>query len=128
MRRQTKIELLGLLAPAIGFLAQPALADPETITQSIIVRYSDLNLATPEGAQTLYGRIEQAARKVCGSESDGGRFLTPGPSYSACFRKAVDDAVNHVNRPTLTALHRQGPGHTKPKPREEQLAQQGDRR
>jgi UrcA family protein len=85
--------ILGLLG------ATPALAsDPA----SIKVGYSDLNLTTVAGAQTLYKRIKGAARTVCGYE---GRNLTDESAWNSCYRGAIADAVAKVNSPLLTAVH-----------------------
>jgi len=66
------------------------------------VRYGDLDLATISGASTLYGRIQGAARFVCGQE---GRSLLAQQQYRACIRQAVSDAVATVDNPNLSALY-----------------------
>ena len=48
------------IAAAAAALAAPATAG------SIIVQHGDLNLTTAAGQKTLDGRIDVAARKVCG--------------------------------------------------------------
>lgn len=93
--------LLLLSAFGLTMNALPATAADDIVTKSQVVRFGDLNLATNEGAQTLYQRIKLAARQVCDGADD--RF---GHSeYRKCMNKAVDDAVAKVNRPTLQALH-----------------------
>lgn len=111
MKRQTKIEIFALAATALAcILTHPALAAPEIVTKSEVVRFADLDLAKPEGALTLYKRIQHAARKACGSESYDTRILTPFGNYSNCYHKAMDGAVKHVNQPMLTAIHREETG------------------
>ena len=76
-----------------------ALADDGT--RSIKVGYSDLDLTTQAGADTLYHRIRGAARQVCGY--DGSSFWDQR-SFRNCFNGAVGNAVATVNNPLLTAL------------------------
>jgi len=52
------IAALGLALPAVPALAQK---------QSIGVQYSDLDLSSEEGQETLERRIDQAAKDVCGA-------------------------------------------------------------
>ena len=84
----------------------PAAASDTIITQSKVVRFGDLNLASDDGARTLYGRITGAARAVCSGADSGAPF---GRSeYRKCIKKAVDDAVAKVDRPTLYVVHQSG--------------------
>jgi UrcA family protein len=53
---------IGSTLAATG-VAAPALAKT---TRTMVVEYSDLNLATAEGQEVLERRIDQAAKKVCG--------------------------------------------------------------
>jgi UrcA family protein len=71
---------------------------------SIKVSYNELDLSKQAGAEELYRRIKRAAQTVC-QES----FRSMGPLRSAgyqkkCQQKAIDNAVNDVNRPLLSAL------------------------
>lgn len=59
-------------------------------TTSITVRYSDLDLATSDGAAALKQRIERAAANVCGPAD--GRSLVDHERVAACYAKAVADA------------------------------------
>jgi UrcA family protein len=75
-----------------------------TEAPSRVVRYGDLNLATPDGVRALYSRIQTAAWKVCGE------IVAPrnGPSAienGKCRRTLTDVAVRQLDRPALTALH-----------------------
>jgi UrcA family protein len=69
----------------------------------IKVNFSDLNLATINGATTLYQRIEGAARFVCG---EPGRRLDEQRYWRSCYGDAVNHAVTEVNNPLLTSLYR----------------------
>jgi len=90
-----------LLLSALAVSTLPALAGDMIVTKSQVVRFSDLNLATDDGAATLYKRIRAAARQVC----DGADERFGYSEYRKCFNKAVDDAVAKVNRPTLHLVH-----------------------
>jgi UrcA family protein len=48
-----------------GLILATAVALPAEAADSVVVRYDDLNLATPTGTALLYRRIEQAAKVVC---------------------------------------------------------------
>ncbi|MBV8340896.1 MAG: UrcA family protein [Gammaproteobacteria bacterium] len=61
--------------------------------RSVRVSYRDLNLATPEGAGTLYRRIRGAARTVCG---DAGRSLLEQGLWTSCYNGAIARAVATV--------------------------------
>jgi UrcA family protein len=65
--------------------------------RSETVKFADLDLSTPAGAEALYGRIHAAARRVCD--------LSPAwPTVvNACMRKAESEAVGKVNAPLLIA-------------------------
>jgi UrcA family protein len=71
-------------------------------SKSIKVRYSDLDLTTQAGADTLYHRIRGAARQVCGYEASS---FWGQRSFRNCVNGAVGNAVATVNSPLLTALH-----------------------
>src|SRR5688572_3677803 len=93
--------LMILSAFGVGLNASPAVAGDQIVTKSQVVSFTDLNLATDEGAQTLYKRIKLAASQVC----DGADERFGYSEYRKCMTKAVDDAVAKVNRPTLQLVH-----------------------
>jgi UrcA family protein len=73
--------------------------DPPTVT----VSYSDLNLASNAGIESLYRRLSTAASTVCGDfdrRSTGQRA-----KWQQCHDQALSAAVFDVNKPTLTAMH-----------------------
>jgi UrcA family protein len=71
--------------------------------RAVAVRYHAANLTNPEQAQELYRRIKFAARSVCPQYAvpDLERVLI----LRACVDTAVDNAVESVDHPSLTALH-----------------------
>jgi UrcA family protein len=95
----TPFRALSLLA-AIG-LSAPGLAQSTSTAPAptSIVRYHDLDLSSAAGIRTLYGRIQNAAWRVC-------LEISPtGIENVKCRQTLVDIAVGEVNRPALTALH-----------------------
>ncbi len=76
---------------------------PASDAHEVIVNYRDLNLATVAGATTLYERISGAARQACGERGYG---LYYQRLWEQCFHRAVTGAVETVNNPLLTSVHR----------------------
>ena len=90
--------------------ASAALADapplPTAPEQTTVVRFADLNLSSPEGARALYGRIRSAAQTLCGEQFslwDGNRLR----EWRQCYQTAIERAVRQIDRPALTAVHRE---------------------
>lgn len=82
-----------------------AWADATSATRvvSIEVEYTDINLATEAGAESLYQRIVRAARTACGpTDSRSSRVMS---DYRGCLKQAIDGAVAEVNSPKLSAVH-----------------------
>jgi UrcA family protein len=111
--RNEKLARTGIAVAAALFtflLAHSVSAAPNDVVQ-IKVTYSDLDLSTTTGAQTLYRRIKGAAYQACKSY---GRFsmLTSRSAWRRCYDSAVASAVLQVDRPSLTALHKEGSART----------------
>jgi UrcA family protein len=68
------------------------------------VRYSDLNLTTPDGIRALYRRLEGASHEVC-KAYDGERQLERMAEQQVCYDQALTGAVTKLNIPSLTAIH-----------------------
>jgi UrcA family protein len=68
--------------------------------RSETVKFHDLNISTPVGAEALYNRIHAAAKRVC---ADPVGFQ---PAVIACVRKSEAAAVGKVDQPLLTAYYR----------------------
>ncbi|HVP34540.1 MAG TPA: UrcA family protein [Steroidobacteraceae bacterium] len=65
-----------------------------------IVKFGDLDLTRPAGAQELYRRITHAARDVCETVSSGGSAIAI--ANGLCIDRAVADAVATIDSPLLT--------------------------
>src|SRR5262252_5265212 len=63
--------------------------------RSETVKFADLNLGSSAGVETLYERIQAAARRVCYQSNEDMR------AYTVCVTKAQSDAVGKVNLPLL---------------------------
>ena len=70
---------------------------------SVVVKYSDLALATDSGVNQLYRRIMSAARQVCPDSSI--RDLGMQRQVEACRNQAVAKAVRQIDNSRLAALH-----------------------
>lgn len=79
-----------------------SVAAAEQDPPSKTVKFADLNIQTPDGAKTLYTRIQAAARDVCERSASSDPILNL--SVHACVKNAIDTAVKKVNAPYLTAL------------------------
>ena len=82
---------------------QASAASSDDALRSVVVRYSDLNLAKPQDARTLYARIRTAARLACGDVEtpDLARFAR----FHNCINDAVTKAVSSVNMQQVTEIH-----------------------
>lgn len=106
MKQFTRIVALGAILSTPLALSVPAFAD--TADRAEVVKYADLDLSTPTGAEALYARLKVASWRVCrDTVSNGG---LPGMiERSNCVTETLNLAVQDVNRPTLTALHQGKP-------------------
>ena len=78
--------------------------DPEAITYSRTVRYSDLDLSTEAGAKALLTRIRRAANLVCNG-NDWRAPMTRSYGFRSCVQAAQSKAVADVGSPMVTALY-----------------------
>ena len=86
-----------------GVVVPTAHADEQVRAQT--VKFGDLNVDTPSGAQALYTRIHWAAQHVC-SDTDPLQQL----AANACVRKAEARAIEKLSLPQLTAFYRMKTG------------------
>ena len=94
-----------LASSIVGFTATAAQADTVVISSdvpAVSVSYSDLNLATEQGAVALYKRIVTAARQVC--PADVGPNLRLISQTRHCVNEAVARAVSDIPSPKLAEL------------------------
>jgi UrcA family protein len=84
---------------ACVLVASSAFADDQVRSET--VKFQDLNVGTPAGAETLYFRIHSAARRVCSRPGDVWEMALA----SSCIKDAEARAVQKVNLPMLTAYY-----------------------
>jgi UrcA family protein len=69
------------------------------------VTYSDLDLATSEGAHALLGRINVAARDACDSDvRHSPLFPRAGAEFQACVTEAVGTATSKLDARLIAAI------------------------
>lgn len=97
--------LAGVGLAALAIAPGSAQAQPATSQDSVSVRisYSDLDLSRPAGAREMMGRIQGAARIICG-ESSANNDLAERTREHACVDAAMDDAVRSLDAPSVSAL------------------------
>jgi UrcA family protein len=103
MTRFLTAPVLCLAAAATLSYAAPVLAQTSHTVPGVSVKYGDVNIGSPSGAQVLLKRIEAAANTACGGVPDI-RQLRQLASFEACRKSAVARAVAAVHSPMLTAM------------------------
>jgi UrcA family protein len=89
--------IFGALASSFG-AAFAAGADSDPV--SVNVRYSDLNLSSPQGALVLYNRIQMAAENACSYW-----WFRTDADENRCVHDAIANTVTKVNHPALFAVY-----------------------
>ena len=94
-----------LLAACVSVPASGAAhaATESSDAPKLTVRYSDLDLATQQGSQALYGRIAAAARQVCAV--DDIRNLAALAAADAYRAQAIEKAVREVHSARLASVY-----------------------
>ena len=92
----------GLALLCVTTLATAGTAQ-DLVRESMEVKFVASDLQTLAGIAKLYGRIESAAKRVCHEPPMGewGRYT----AFRQCVEVAIEDAVEQVQSPALTALH-----------------------
>jgi UrcA family protein len=86
------IAAIALTAPAFAMAADGPTMRP---------KLGGLDLNTPQGAQTAFDRISEAAAEACMTSTTGSRL----PALDvACKREMVAQAVRQLRAPRVTAL------------------------
>jgi UrcA family protein len=106
-------KLLGATLSVLSLACAAAYADsgPSAETtllngsRSELVRFNDLNLDKPRDVARLHSRITLAADRVCGPRSFAG-YYNKTADYEICYSDAIDRAVAHIDRPSVTASFR----------------------
>lgn len=83
-------------------LATICTAAQPTESPQMTVKFADLDVSNPEGAATLYGRIQRAALLVCRPLEE---LNFRSAAHEACMHDAIAGAVAKVNRPALLIVY-----------------------
>lgn len=84
--------LLAALVATAATVSFPAYAGE--VSQATEVHYSDLNLASAQGAQALKDRVARAAKRVCTFEGD--KSLDGAMQARSCTKVAIAKAMPQV--------------------------------
>ncbi|MBT2134676.1 UrcA family protein [Croceibacterium sp. LX-88] len=90
-----------ILPALVTFTLAISTAPASAETRSIRVQYADLNLNSPEGMATLEGRIEAAAKQICGKAEV--RRVQDGVDHERCVRETQASVTLEVARLTNTS-------------------------
>jgi UrcA family protein len=94
--RRALAALAASAACLIGAAGSASAANPAVAGPSVTVTYGDLNLASTQGQDVLYARIEAAARRVCAVEDVDIRDLERFNLARACEARALAQAVHSL--------------------------------
>lgn len=99
--------MLKSLACALVLTASlPIAAAASTPVRNEVVRFGDLNLASPDGVAALERRIAAAARRVCGyQDTRGGSKIIPKEYYD-CMDNALARASQQVAAKTGATIRK----------------------
>jgi UrcA family protein len=91
----------------IAIASHTAYAASEDSPPTVIVHYSNLDLANAAGVKALYRRLSAAATTVC--RAFNRRDTAQKAKWQQCYEEALSAAVLDVNVPELLALHTRSP-------------------
>lgn len=105
--KESKIVKGVIATVAVVAFSLPAIASAQDFKgRTEKVTYSDLNVEKEAGAHSLYRRLQQASKRVCGVESiknaGGIREIS---QQQRCYRETLDAAVAKIDNATLTGIH-----------------------
>jgi UrcA family protein len=96
-----------LIGGLIGLLPLAAVAAQDSPSRvegpAVIVKYADLDINTPAGAEKLYERIEQAAAQLCPQVAS--QELARYAASLRCRNAIVAHAVSGIDSPQLAAVY-----------------------
>jgi UrcA family protein len=88
---------------ACAILAAPVQARERIIRVQLSVSTAGLDLSQPAVAREVYGRLQRAARTVCGNELR--LDAQPVTDLTTCYERAIGGAIKSANRPQLTLVY-----------------------
>ncbi len=84
----------------------PVAATAGSVVRNEVVRFDDLNLASPAGVTTLERRINSAARRVCGYQDNRGLSNIRARGYYECLDNALASARQQVAAKTGATIRK----------------------
>lgn len=100
MFTKTALFAAALVGPAamigLAATATPAAAATQESVPTASVYYTDLDLSTVEGQETLERRLVKTARKVCRMDERAVDSFLPSSSSRACYRKATEQMDGQI--------------------------------
>jgi len=93
--------VVGLLTGSAAFAGDQATAG--VVTKSVTVRFADLDLRHPAGVETLYKRLQTAARQACGIYDT--RDIKGVRAFKSCREAALSKAVAQIDNERLAKVH-----------------------
>ena len=81
--------------------AAPVAAQSLDDTVSVSVRYGDLDISKPAGAEIMLRRIDKAAVQICGGKPDQ-RLLGERVAFEKCRASTIDRSVGALDAPMGT--------------------------
>lgn len=106
--RSAVSRVFGAAACAAVVLAAPAVAGASEQQSSVTIRYERASLRDVDAARDFLARIRTAARAACGDADI--RVLYELRAVIACRQNAAARAIERIDSPTLSALHRESVG------------------
>lgn len=96
------IVALGLGTPMLASGAAPI----QAATDSVKVRFADLDIDSKAGARVLYSRLQQASRQACDLHSyTQDRSLARRAAARDCYQGALEKAVSRIESKALAEIH-----------------------
>ncbi len=96
--------VVALLSGTASFAAENITARaPGLVSKAVAVNFADLDLRHPAGIETLYKRLETAARQACGIYDT--RDIKGVRANRACRENALADAVARIGNERLAKVH-----------------------
>ena len=87
-------------------LASANNSSAETERSQVVVEVADLNLAHPRGIETLYQRLQNASREVCGDPSvQATGSARNSQQIRSCYDTAMSNAIEKLDLPAIKTLH-----------------------
>lgn len=91
------MRVMAVLALGGALIASPALANGEKVKVSM----AGADFSSPAQVKRFYEKLNSAAVRACTTSTDLYYGIQPDP---ACVRTAMENAVQKVNQPLLTAM------------------------